>query len=115
MTNPVWKIRVDIALTRLQEDRWTAPAVRYMEIIDEVAAGRGSAADIARRAGSPDMVEKALGRVTQALLGDDAAPGLDQGGWYEVEGERYRVAPDFAEVWIAARDAQRRMQARQAI
>ena len=115
MTNAVWKSRVDTALTRLQRDRWTAPAVRYMEIIDEVAAGRGSAADIARRAGSPDLVAKALGRVTLALLGDEAAPRLDQGGWYESDGERYRVAPDFAAEWIAARDAQRRMQARQSI
>ncbi|RYC32813.1 hypothetical protein D3273_06955 [Lichenibacterium minor] len=115
MTNAVWKIRVDTALTRLQRDRWTAPAVRYMEIIDEVAAGRGSAADIARRAGSPDLVAQALGRVTQALLGDEAAPRLDQGGWYESDGERYRVAPDFAAEWLAARDAQRRMQARQSV
>ena len=104
MTNAVWKDRVDTALTRLRKDRWTAPAVRYMEIVDDVAAGRGSAAD---------MVEKALGRVTLALLGDEAAPRLDQGGWYESDGERYRVSPDFAEVWIAARDAQRRMEARQ--
>jgi hypothetical protein len=115
MTNADWKIRVDTALTRLQEDRWTAPAVRYMEIIDEVAAGRGSAADIARRAGSSDMVAQALGRVTFALLGDGVAPRLDQGGWYESDGERYRVAPDFAQEWLAARDAQRRMQARQAV
>jgi hypothetical protein len=115
MTNADWKIRVDTALMRLQEDRWTAPSVRYMEIIDEMAAGRGSAADIARRAGSPDMVAQALGRVTQAMLGEEAAPGLDQGGWYESDGERYRVAPDFAQEWLAARDAQRRMQARQAV
>ena len=114
MTTAIWKTRVDTALTRLQQDRWTAPAVRYLEIIDDVAAGRGSAADIARRAGSPDMVEKALGHVTLALLGDEAAPGLDEGGWYESDGERYRVAPDFAQEWLAARDAQRRMQARQA-
>ena len=40
MTNAVWKIRVDTALTRLQRDRWTAPAVRYMEIIDEVESVR---------------------------------------------------------------------------
>ena len=128
MTNAVWKDRVDTALVRLQKDRWTAPAVRYMEIVDDVAAGRGSAADIARRAGSPDMVEKALGRVTSALLGDEAPPRLDsqhldpprldpprldQGGWYESDGGGYRGAPDFAEVWIAARDAQRRLEARQ--
>lgn len=115
MTNAVWKIRVDTALTRLQQDRWTAPAVRYMEIVDEVAAGRGSAADIARRAGSPDMVTKALDRVTLALLGDESAPRLDEGGWYESDGERYRVAPDFAAEWLTARDAQRRLQARQAV
>ena len=114
MTTENWKTRVDTALTRLQQDRWTAPAVRYLEIIDDVAAGRGTAADIARRAGSPDMVEKALGHVTQALLGDETAPRLDQGGWYESDGEHYRVAPDFAQEWMAARDAQRRIQARQA-
>ena len=113
MTNAVWKDRVDTALMRLRKDRWTAPAVRYMEIVDDVAAGRGSAADIARRAGSHDMVDRALGHVTLALLGDEAAPRLDQGGWYESDGERYRVAPDFAEVWIAARDAERRLEARQ--
>ena len=112
MTNAVWKDRVDTALVRLQKDRWTAPAVRYMEIVDDVAAGRGSAADIARRAGSPDMVDRALGHVTLALLGDEAPHALDQGGWYESDGERYRVAPDFAVEWIAARDAQRRMEAR---
>lgn len=118
MTNAVWKDRVDTALVRLQRERWTAPAVRYMEIVDEVAAGRGSAADIARRAGSPAMVEQALGSVTLALLGDGAPPRLDpprldQGGWYENDGERYRVAPDFAAEWLAARDAQRRLEARQ--
>lgn len=115
MTNPVWKDRVDTALTRLQQDRWTAPAVRYMEIIDDVAAGAGSAADIARRAGSPDLVAGALSRITVALHGDEAAPRLDQGGWYESDGERYRVAPDFAQEWIAARSAQRHLQALQAI
>ena len=115
MTNAVWKTRVDTAITRLQQDRWTAPAVRYMEIIDDVAAGRGSAADIARRAGSPDLVARALGRVTAALHGDDAPPKLDQGGWYESDGERYRVAPDFAAEWLAARSAQRHLQALQSM
>ena len=115
MTEPVWKHRVDTALTRLQQDRWTAPAVRYMEIIDDVAEGRGSAADIARRAGSPDLVAGALSRVTVALHGEEAAPRLDQGGWYESDGERYRVAPDFAQEWIAARSAQRHLQALQSL
>ena len=115
MTNAVWKTRVDTAITRLQQDRWTAPAVRYMEIIDDVAAGRGSAADIARRAGSPDLVAKALSRVTAVLHGEDAPPRLDQGGWYESDGERYRVAPDFAAEWLAARSAQRHLQALQSM
>ena len=115
MTKAVWKIRVDTALTRLEQDRWTAPAVRYMEIIDEVAEGKGSAADIARRAGSPDLVASALNRITVALHGEDAAPRLEEGGWYESDGERYRVAPDFAQEWIAARNAQRHLQALQSI
>ncbi|RYB07606.1 hypothetical protein [Lichenibacterium ramalinae] len=115
MTKPAWKDRVDTALTRLEQDRWTAPAVRYMEIIDEVAEGKGSAADIARRAGSPDLVAHALNRVTVALHGGEAAPRLDEGGWYESDGERYRVAPDFAQEWIAARSAQRQFQALQSI
>ncbi len=113
MTKAVWKDRVDTALTRLEQDRWTVPAVRYLEIIDEMAEGRSSAADIARRAGSHDLVTTALNRVTLALHGDDAAPALDQGGWYEIDGERYRVAPDFAQEWIAARNAQRHFQALQ--
>ncbi len=83
MTNAVWKNRVDTALHRLQQDRWTAPAIRYMEIIDDIAAGKGSAADIARRHGSRDMVANALSRLTQALHGDSSVPSLDQGGWYE--------------------------------
>lgn len=115
MTNAIWKDRVEAALTRLRHDRWTAPAVRYMEIIDDVAAGAGSAADIARRAGSPDMVASALDCVTVALHGDEAPPKLDQGGWYESDGERYRVAPDFAAEWFAARNAQRHLQALQAM
>lgn len=115
MTKPIWKDRVDTALTRLAQDRWTAPAVRYLEIIDDVAEGKGSAADIARRAGSPDLVAGALNRVTVALHGDAAAPRLAEGGWYEDDGERYRVAPDFAQEWIAARSAQRHLQALQAI
>ncbi len=115
MTNVVWKNRVDTALTRLQQDRWTAPAVRYMEIIDDIAAGKGSAADIARRHGSRDMVANALSRLTQALHGNNAVPSLDQGGWYESDGERYRVAPDFAQEWLAARSAQRNLQALQAM
>lgn len=115
MTNAVWKTRVDAAITRLQQDRWTAPAVRYMEIIDDVAADRGSAAEIARRAGSHDLVAGALSRVTAALHGDDASPKLEQGGWYEIDGERYRVAPDFAAEWFAARDAQRHLQALQSM
>ena len=115
MTKAVWKDRVDTALTRLQQDRWTAPAVRYMEIIDEVAEGKASAADIARRAGSPDLVANALSRITVALHGEEAVPRLEEGGWYESDGERYRVAPDFAQEWIAARSAQRHLQALQSI
>ena len=115
MDNAVWKTRVDTALSRLDRDRWTAPAVPDMEIVEPVASGRRPPPPIARRAGSPDLVAKALDRVTRALLGDDAAPRLDEGGWYENDGERYRVAPDFAAEWLTARDAQRRMQARQAI
>ncbi len=115
MTQPAWKDRVDLALMRLQQDRWTAPAVRYLEIIDDVAEGRGMASDIARRAGSPDLVSTALNRVTAALHGEDATPKLDEGGWYESDGERYRVAPDFAQEWIAARSAQRHLQAIQSI
>lgn len=115
MTKAVWKDRVDNALTRLEQDRWTAPAVRYLEIIDEMAEGRSSAAEIARRAGSPDLVTTALNRVTVALHGEDAAPALDQGGWYEIDGERYCVAPDFAQEWIAARSAQRHFQALQSL
>ena len=115
MTDVVWKDRVDTALSRLQQDRWTAPAVRYMEIIDELAEGRGSAADIARRAGSPDLVTRALQSVTTALHGDEAAPRLDDGAWYESDGERYRVAPAFAQEWLAARHAQRHFQALQSI
>lgn len=115
MTQTGWKDRVDTALTRLQQERWTAPAVRYLEIIDEVAEGRGTAADIARRAGSPDLVSMALSRVTVELHGEESPPKLDQGGWYESDGERYRVAPDFAQEWIAARSAQRHFQALQSI
>ena len=115
MTEAVWKSRVDTALTRLQQDRWTTSAVRYLEIIDDVAAGKDSAADIARRAGSPDLVASALSRITVALHGDGASPRIDQGGWYEDDGERYRVAPDFAQEWIAARSAQRQLQALQSI
>ncbi len=115
MSNAVWKNHVNTALTRLQEDRWTAPAVRYMEIIDDVAAGRGSAADIARRHGSPDLVTSALGRITAVVHGDGSVPSLDQGGWYESDGERYRVSPEFAAEWQAARSVQTRLQALQAI
>ncbi len=114
MPADIWKDRVDTALSRLQQDRWTAPAVRYLEIIDEVAEGKASAAEIARRAGSADLVTSALNRITVALHGEDAAPGLDAGGWYQVEGEGYRVAPDFAQQWLAARAAQRHLQALQA-
>ena len=64
MPADIWKDRVDTALSRLQQDRWTAPAVRYLEIIDEVAEGKASAAEIARRAGSADLVTSALNRIT---------------------------------------------------
>ena len=115
MTDVIWKDRVEAALAKLQQDRWTAPAVRYTEIIDDVAAGNGSAADIARRHGSSEMVETAIGRVTAAMHGDDAPARLEEGGWFETDGERYRVAPDFAAHWQAARSAQRQFQALQAI
>lgn len=115
MTNVVWKDRVDAALARLQQERWTAPAVRYTEIIDDVAAGNGSAADIARRHGSSEMVASAIGRVTAAMHGDDAPSRIEEGGWVETDGENYHVAPDFAEHWQAARSAQRQIQALQAI
>ena len=115
MTNVVWKDRVEAALAKLQQERWTAPAVRYTEIIDDVAAGNGSAADIARRHGSSEMVAKAIGRVTAAMHGDPVPVRLEEGGWFERDGERYRVAPDFAEHWQAARNAQRQIQALQAI
>ena len=115
MINVGWKDRVEAALAKLQQDRWTAPAIRYTEIIDDVAAGNGSATDIARRHGSPEMVANALGRITAAVHGANAPARLDEGGWYEQDGERYRVAPDFAAHWQAARSAQRQIQALQAI
>ena len=115
MTNVIWKDRVEAALAKLQQDRWTAPAVRYTEIIDDVAAGNGSVADIARRHGSSEMVASALHRITAAIHGADAPARLDEGGWYERDGERYRVAPGFAAHWQAARSAQRQIQALQAI
>ena len=115
MTEAIWKQHVDAALTSLQKDRWTVPAVRYLEIIDDVAAGRGSADDIARRHGSPDLVSSALDRITSAVHGDRLAPRLDQGGWYESDGGSYRVSPEFAAAWQAARCAQTRYQALQAI
>ena len=115
MSNVVWKDRVEAALARLQQDRWTAPAVRYTEIIDDVAAGNGSAADIARRHGSSEMVASAIGRVTAAMHGHEVPPRLEDGGWCETDGEHYHVAPDFAAHWRAARTAQRQIQALQAI
>ncbi len=115
MTDAVWKARVDTAMAHLQQDRWTSPAIRYMEIIDDIAAGRGSAAEIARRHGSPELVTGALGHVTTALHGEAPAPTIEQGGWYENDGEHYRVSPAFAAEWTAARSAQARLQALQAM
>ena len=52
---------------------------------------------------------------TAGVPGDGSVPRLDQGGWYESDGERYRVSPEFAAEWQAARSAQTRLQALQAI
>jgi hypothetical protein len=115
MTAIDWNACVATALSRLQQDRSAFPAVRYMEIIDDVAAGKGSADDLARRHGTPDMVSTALDHVTIAVHGGPAVPRIEEGGWYAREGDRFAVAPDFAHAWRDARRVQTQFQALQAI
>lgn len=99
-----WNKRVEDALTRIDQDEWTFPASTYLAIIDDVVVGRKSAGEIASTHGTADLVSTALSHLTMAIHGSGDVPSLDQGGWYERRGHKYKVAPGFAVAWLAAID-----------
>jgi hypothetical protein len=99
-----WRKRVDDALLRIEQDKWTFYASKYLWIIDDIVVGRKTADEIATTHGSADLVSTALSHVTAAVHGSGDVPPLTQGGWYERQGHKYKVAPEFSSAWLAAID-----------
>jgi hypothetical protein len=101
-----WKGQVVDALAHLvKAGRKLSPA-EYREIIDDVVIGTLTAAEIAEKHGTHDLVMTALGHVTTAIQGGGAVRPLAEGGWYVFKGHHqpYAVAPGFTAAWKEARD-----------
>ncbi|MBK5959050.1 hypothetical protein CCR97_12640 [Rhodoplanes elegans] len=79
---------------------------QYVDVIDDIVAGRLHAGAIEAKYGSKDLVVSALSHVTRAVhgIGSGAVRPLADGGWYERDGDRYEVAPGLRDAWWAARN-----------
>jgi hypothetical protein len=105
MTAKDWNGQVADALTHLEKPGRKLSRAEYCEIIDAVVTGKLTAAEIAEKYGTHDLVMTALGHVTTAIQGGDRVRPLAEGGWYAFKGhdQPYAVASGFVDAWKEAR------------